>query len=53
MTAMTASRQATEHFMTTWDGSKLFYRVWQPAVPTNKALLLFHRGTSIPADSKT
>ncbi len=44
MTAITTSRQATEHFMTTWDGSKLFYRVWQPAVPTNKALLLFHRG---------
>jgi alpha-beta hydrolase superfamily lysophospholipase/SAM-dependent methyltransferase len=44
MTIMSASRPATEHFMTTWDGSELFYRVWQPAVPTNKALLLFHRG---------
>jgi alpha-beta hydrolase superfamily lysophospholipase len=44
MAVMSASRQATEHFMTTWDGRELFYRVWQPAVPTNKALLLFHRG---------
>ena len=44
MAVMTTCRSATEHFMTTWDGSKLFYRCWQPAVPTNKALLLFHRG---------
>ncbi|HEY4983800.1 MAG TPA: bifunctional alpha/beta hydrolase/class I SAM-dependent methyltransferase [Verrucomicrobiae bacterium] len=27
-----------------WDGTELFYRVWLPAQPTNKALLLFHRG---------
>jgi alpha-beta hydrolase superfamily lysophospholipase len=44
MAIMSASRQATEHVMTTGDGGELFYRVWQPAVPTNKALLLFHRG---------
>jgi alpha-beta hydrolase superfamily lysophospholipase len=44
MAVMSASRQSTEYFMTTWDGSRLFYRVWQPVVPTNKALLLFHRG---------
>jgi alpha-beta hydrolase superfamily lysophospholipase/SAM-dependent methyltransferase len=30
--------------MTSWDGTQLFYRVWQPPVPTEKALLLFHRG---------
>lgn len=32
------------HFMTTWDGQKLFYRVWQPTTPSQNALLLFHRG---------
>src|SRR5437762_3171019 len=26
------------------DGAELFYRAWIPAVPTKKALLLFHRG---------
>ncbi|HXZ43841.1 MAG TPA: alpha/beta fold hydrolase, partial [archaeon] len=30
--------------MTTWDGVKLFYRVWQPPTPTQKALILVHRG---------
>ncbi|HEY2018705.1 MAG TPA: bifunctional alpha/beta hydrolase/class I SAM-dependent methyltransferase [Bryobacteraceae bacterium] len=39
----------TEQFFTTWDGTRLFYRVWQPAAPAaqphqQKALLLFHRG---------
>jgi len=34
----------TEHYMTTWDGEKLFYRAWRPSTPSNKALLLFHRG---------
>ncbi|MBI3028242.1 MAG: alpha/beta fold hydrolase [Candidatus Rokubacteria bacterium] len=34
----------TEHFMTTWDGSRLFYRAWQPPIPSHKALVLFHRG---------
>ena len=34
----------TEHFMTTWDGSRLFYRAWQPPIPSRKALVLFHRG---------
>ncbi len=28
----------------TWDGTELFYRAWIPQKPTNKALLLFHRG---------
>ena len=27
-----------------WDGAELFYRSWLPAKPTEKALLLFHRG---------
>ncbi len=35
---------ATEHYANTWDGQKLFYRVWRPVTPGNKALLLFHRG---------
>jgi alpha-beta hydrolase superfamily lysophospholipase len=36
--------EATEHTMTSWDGAELFYRAWLPASPTQKALLLFHRG---------
>lgn len=34
----------TENTFTTWDGAELFYRAWIPAKPTDKALLLFHRG---------
>ena len=30
--------------LTSHDGTELFYRAWHPAVPGNKALLLFHRG---------
>src|SRR4051794_38534120 len=36
--------QMVEHTMTSWDGAQLFYRVWMPESPTEKALLLFHRG---------
>lgn len=36
--------KATEHTMKTWDGVELFYRAWESPMPTNKALLLFHRG---------
>ena len=36
--------EATEHTMASWDGAELFYRAWLPASPTEKALLLFHRG---------
>src|SRR2546425_1252175 len=36
--------QPLEHTMTTWDGVNLFYRAWRPAVPSPKALILFHRG---------
>jgi alpha-beta hydrolase superfamily lysophospholipase/SAM-dependent methyltransferase len=34
----------TENTFRTWDGAKLFYRAWLPNKPTDKALLLFHRG---------
>ena len=30
--------------MSSWDGAQLFYRAWIPETPTEKALLLFHRG---------
>ena len=30
--------------MTSWDGAQLFYRSWIPERPTERALLLFHRG---------
>jgi alpha-beta hydrolase superfamily lysophospholipase len=30
--------------MKSWDGVELFYRAWLPDKPTDKALLLFHRG---------
>ena len=36
--------ERAEHTMTSWDGTELFYRAWLPALPTEKALLLFHRG---------
>jgi alpha-beta hydrolase superfamily lysophospholipase len=36
--------EATEHVMQSWDGAELFYRSWVPQWPTDKALLLFHRG---------
>src|SRR6476659_8409500 len=36
--------KAAEQTFATWDGAELFYRGWIPAKPTNKALLLFHRG---------
>jgi alpha-beta hydrolase superfamily lysophospholipase/SAM-dependent methyltransferase len=34
----------TEHTFVSHDGTKLFYRTWMPSRPTDKALLLFHRG---------
>jgi alpha-beta hydrolase superfamily lysophospholipase/SAM-dependent methyltransferase len=30
--------------MQTWDGSEIFYRAWLSPMPTDRALLLFHRG---------
>jgi alpha-beta hydrolase superfamily lysophospholipase/SAM-dependent methyltransferase len=35
---------ASEHTLSSWDGARLFYRAWIPPQPTEKALLLFHRG---------
>jgi alpha-beta hydrolase superfamily lysophospholipase/SAM-dependent methyltransferase len=35
---------AKELTFTSWDGAELFYRAWIPKTPTDKALLLFHRG---------
>ena len=36
--------EATEQTFRSWDGTELFYRAWLPKQPTDKALLLFHRG---------
>ncbi len=36
--------EATEYVMKSWDGAELFYRAWIPLEPTDKAILLFHRG---------
>ncbi len=35
---------AAEHAMKLPDGVELFYRAWLPAAPTDKALVIFHRG---------
>ena len=35
---------ASEHTMTLPDGVELFYRAWLPAAPTEKSLVIFHRG---------
>lgn len=34
----------SEHTMTLPDGTELFYRAWFPDVPTDKSLVIFHRG---------
>src|SRR5437667_6858229 len=39
-----AAVQSSEHMLTLRDGTELFYRAWLPEKPTEKALLLFHRG---------
>ena len=39
-----AAKQPTEHEITLWDGTLLFYRAWLPDQPASKALFLFHRG---------
>jgi alpha-beta hydrolase superfamily lysophospholipase len=44
MSVATAQREATQHTFTTWDGTLLIYRAWLAPTPTDKALLLFHRG---------
>ncbi len=35
---------ASEHTNTQPDGVELFYRAWLPATPTEKSLVIFHRG---------
>jgi alpha-beta hydrolase superfamily lysophospholipase/ubiquinone/menaquinone biosynthesis C-methylase UbiE len=39
-----AAKLPTEHELTLWDGTSLFYRAWLPDQPAAKALFLFHRG---------
>jgi alpha-beta hydrolase superfamily lysophospholipase/SAM-dependent methyltransferase len=39
-----STRQATEETLLLDDGTRLFYRAWLPVVPSDKALLLVHRG---------
>ena len=34
----------SDHWFTTWDGTRLFYRAWRPQVPSGRILVLFHRG---------
>jgi alpha-beta hydrolase superfamily lysophospholipase/SAM-dependent methyltransferase len=34
----------SEHWFTTWDGTRLFYRAWRPPVASGRILVLFHRG---------
>jgi alpha-beta hydrolase superfamily lysophospholipase/SAM-dependent methyltransferase len=41
---MSSSRTVLERTLTTWDGATLFYRAWLPASPSDRVLLLFHRG---------
>lgn len=36
--------EATERTFISWDGTELFYRSWLSDNPTDKAMLLFHRG---------
>ena len=39
-----ATRIATELEFTTWDGVRLFYRAWPSSQPSDRGILLFHRG---------
>jgi alpha-beta hydrolase superfamily lysophospholipase/SAM-dependent methyltransferase len=34
----------SEHTMKSWDGVELFYRAWRARTPSDRALLVFHRG---------
>jgi alpha-beta hydrolase superfamily lysophospholipase len=42
--AETAGVCPSEHRVSLDDGTELFYRAWLPAEPTDKSLVLFHRG---------
>jgi len=45
MTTATATRMAgEEHALRLEDGTRIFYRSWIPEVPTDQAVILFHRG---------
>ena len=37
-------RKPVEDVMASWDGARLFYRAWLPPAPTDKGLILVHRG---------
>lgn len=39
-----ASAEATEHTLTMWDGTEIFYRAWLPEKKAARAVFLFHRG---------
>src|SRR5215467_4523189 len=41
---LTTIGTATEHWLTSWDGTQLFYRAWLPATQPKQAVVLFHRG---------
>src|SRR5437588_621331 len=43
-TTSDAALQPSEQRLLLRDGTPLFYRAWLPAEPTDKALILFHRG---------
>lgn len=34
----------SENRFTSWDGTQLFYRSWKPTTPSDKALIVIHRG---------
>ena len=38
------TREATTHTFQTSDGVELFYRAWAPTTPSERAVVLFHRG---------
>ncbi len=41
---ISSSREPTEHVVPLRDGTELFYRAWAPSSPSNRAIVLFHRG---------
>ena len=40
----TSGRQLSEHTLTLPDGTEMFYRAWLPDAPSEKVLVVFHRG---------
>lgn len=41
---MEPTRAHSDNTFTSWDGTKLFFRMWSPKAATQKALILIHRG---------